>query len=581
MAPERSPSLLALDFGTSTTRAFLIEETGGQYRLTGFGSGPATWADPYHDISAGVWAAVSQIELALGRMIIDPASGRLIIPTLSGGAGADMLQITISGGPRLRAAALGLTSAGSLAQAVDLVASLLGPPLDAIGTADARSLGDQLASLLAGQPNLLVIAGGYEGGAEASLIRQADLAEAVCKILPPKSRPDVLYCGNHALDARFLERLRQSTRLAVAPNILPSEGVERSNPAYDRLCRLVADNLSARLPGMEELSRRTAMTPQLAAPGQRRMLSWLARQAVTGLPATVVDLGSSQLTIHQAEIDPEASAEYGVDSFTRVYPDLGFSTGLPDLLPPERLRVLRGWLTEEIDLDHLRDVVWNRSLHPALLPLTATHLEIDQAITRELLRAGMERLRTEWPGWTMEAEPLFVSGGALAGCPTPADALLLLLDGLQPVGASTIYLDSRGILPILGTAARTNALLSVQVLENDGPACLAWVLSPLWPLTGGSIRLGVRTGGLAEERVVVKPGGFVRLPIEPGDQAEVRLLDMSPGVQVDTRLEKVPLRIQAGLCGAWVDARGRPLRGALLPVQRRAQLIAWREQLAA
>jgi len=551
-------SLLALDIGGATTRAWLFEDQAGQYRLSGFGSAPSSWMPPYEDVSAGTWAAINQIERQVNRQLVDQTTGRLIIPTLSVGAGADRLQLTISGGPPLKAIALGLAGSASLDLAAELVHSVLGPPLDAIGAADPRSLDEQLAALLSARADILVSAGGFEGGAEAGMIRMADLAEAVCRLSPPGQRPDVLYCGNHALDAHFLERLRRSTRLAVAPNILPREGEPDLLPAVERLSRLVCDILTSRLPGMTSLAQQTEMVPAMANLGLQRMLNWLGAQSAPDRPAMYIDLGASQVTF---------SAAGPRDRFTRVYPGLGITQGYGLALEEDMLPRVRAWLMREIALSDLRDALWNRHFHPEALPLTAAGLEIDQAVIRELLRLGIERLQKDEPGWRVMGEPLIVSGSALGGSPTPQNALLVLLDGLQPLGATTIYLDSLGILPALGTAARLNPLLSVQVLEHDGPACLAWVLSPVWPFAGGWLRLGVKPSAGAEHVLDIRPGGLMRLPVNPGQTADVRLLDMSAGTQLDARLEAGPLRITAGLAGAWVDARGRP------------KMAAWREQL--
>src|SRR5262249_54747206 len=64
-------SILATDCGSTTTKAILIEQKDGHYRLIVRGEAPTTVEAPFEDVTRGVLNAVKEVEELCGRTILD------------------------------------------------------------------------------------------------------------------------------------------------------------------------------------------------------------------------------------------------------------------------------------------------------------------------------------------------------------------------------------------------------------------------------------------------------------------------------------------------------------------------------
>ena len=64
-------TILATDCGSTTTKAILIENIDGKFRLSHRGEAPTTVEAPFEDVTRGVLNAVMEIEELSGRKIIE------------------------------------------------------------------------------------------------------------------------------------------------------------------------------------------------------------------------------------------------------------------------------------------------------------------------------------------------------------------------------------------------------------------------------------------------------------------------------------------------------------------------------
>ena len=88
-------SLLAIDVGTTTTRAMLFDVVDGRYRFLASGSAVSTAGAPFHDIGEGVRRALDQLQEISGRLLLRDDES-LIMPSATDGSGVDALAATIS-----------------------------------------------------------------------------------------------------------------------------------------------------------------------------------------------------------------------------------------------------------------------------------------------------------------------------------------------------------------------------------------------------------------------------------------------------------------------------------------------------
>ena len=97
--------ILAVDCGSTTTKAILIERGADRYRLVGRGEAPTTVEAPHEDVTRGVLDAAREIEERTGGSC-STADGRILTPR-SGATGW-----TYSSRPRPRAGGLQMLVAG-------------------------------------------------------------------------------------------------------------------------------------------------------------------------------------------------------------------------------------------------------------------------------------------------------------------------------------------------------------------------------------------------------------------------------------------------------------------------------------
>jgi hypothetical protein len=160
-------------------------------------------------------------------------------------------------------------------------------------------------------------------------------------------------------------------------------------------------------------------------------------------------------------------------------------------------------------------------------------------------------------------EPIIVSGSVLSQAITPGQAMMILLDGLQPRGITTIVLDQYHILSLLGLLGELNPVLPSQVLNSGALANLGTVIVPInHHVDAGSIlTVHVSTDSGKKYSVDVEQGTLRRLVIPAGVTA---VLELEPSPKTDLGLggkgRGGKLKVTGGLLGVVIDARGRPVR---------------------
>jgi hypothetical protein len=183
------------------------------------------------------------------------------------------------------------------------------------------------------------------------------------------------------------------------------------------------------------------------------------------------------------------------------------------------------------------------------------------------------------PDLTPWFEPIIAMGSVLTRAPNLPQAALMLLDGLQPTGVTTLVLDQNHLAPSLGVIAAINPLLVVQVLESNTFLTLGTVISPVGEARPGVpvLRLRLAYAGGGETTLDVKQGTIELLQLPMGQSAEIHLQPLHRfdiGMGGPGRGGR--LRVVGGALGVIVDARGRPLNLPSDPARRRELLNKWR-----
>jgi hypothetical protein len=194
-----------------------------------------------------------------------------------------------------------------------------------------------------------------------------------------------------------------------------------------------------------------------------------------------------------------------------------------------------------------------------------------------------------WPGLAGGArqailpacDPIVASGGVLAHVPHPGQAALILLDALQPVGTSTIYLDTNDLLAALGTVANVEPLATVQMLRGDALRPVGVVVVPRGDARPGDKVLTIRSAAEPENVYLEVRYGDLGVVSPPVAEPEM-MIELVPSRQFDVgngRGKRVQMPCLAGSLGLIVDARGRPLVLEDDPGTRRESVSNWLYQM--
>jgi uncharacterized protein (TIGR01319 family) len=567
-------SLLALDIGTTTTRASYFDVVDGRYRFIAVGHSPTTAAAPVNDLGQGVRQAITELEVMIGRTLMDQDK-HLILPAQPEGTGVDNLVSTLSAGPSIKTVVFGLLSEVSLESVQKLARSTYSRVVDSIGMNDKRLAHEQVDTILRQMPDLILISGGTEGGASHSMKKILEVVGLSCYLMSGDKRPAVLYAGNQELADEVKSSFEKLVpMLHFSPNIRPSLEIENLEPAEKELATMYPKIRQRQIMGVDEISALSGGKLFPTAFAQGRMIRFLSNISEKGI--LNVDLGASSTTV---------SGAMGGRLSMNVFPQFGLGEPLSGLLRYTTMEEAMQWLTIDLSADAVRDFIYLKSLYPATIPATPEELAIEQALARHILflavrqaLGNLPKARPPRAGLMPNFDPIFASGSIFAAAPTLGQSLLMLLDAIQPTGFSTFMLDQNNLLGILGAAAEVNTILPIHVIESGAFVNLGAVISPLSNAGFGTPILRVRlTYDNGEETTVeVKQGAMEIIPLVVGRTGNLRLepvgrTDAGIGFGRAYRVDGV----QGSALGVVIDARGRPLRLPSDAVKRRELLKKW------
>ncbi|MBI4927923.1 MAG: glutamate mutase L [Anaerolineae bacterium] len=560
-------SLLAIDIGSVNTRALLFDAVDGQYHFLAAGAAPSTWGAPFFDIGEGVHLAVTRLQEITSRPLLN-SENRIQIPTQPDGSGVDKLVVTLSAGRDVRILIMGLLADVSLESARHLASTTYGTVIEAISLNDTRRQDVQLDAILQANADLVILAGGTERGSTRSVSKMVELALLASRTLPSDKRPRIIYCGNQLLAKKIQEVVGRYTEVQVTPNIRPTIDLEDLEPAQDTLTRTVTSLRGQQMGGLDQLSLVSAAPITQNANAMGRLMRFLSELYDPIKGVLGVDLGASSTTL---------AAAMGGKLHLNVFRPMGLGAGMEGLLKTLEPADLLRWLPMDVTPSDAMDYLWQKTLYPSSLPLTTTTLAIELAAAREILRRTSDQMLERYPQLNMSFEPIFAGGAVFAHAASPGQALLTLLDGLQPHGLTTLFVDPYGLMSALGAVAPANSLLPVQILESGAFQNLGAVICPVSSARPGTVILRARLvfDDGNETRVDVKQGSLVPLPVRHGQTARL-YLEAQRGTEIDPRRRTSGgFKIIGGVCGALIDARGRPLALPEDSGKRKETLLRW------
>ena len=574
-------SVLAIEIGTVSTRVILFDVVEGRYRFLGQGVVPTTIGAPFNDVSTGVKAALDQLHDITGRVLFN-SEGQIVIPSQPNGSGVDACVATVSVGPPLKVVAIGLLEDVSTESAKNLASTTYAQVVETMSLNDRRGTVERLDTILQRRPDLIIVAGGIEGGAKGSVLNLLEAVGLACYLIPEEQRPEVLFAGNSELIKNVQESIGTLANLHIAPNVrqsYESEQLTPSQPALAQIFRLVR---ARRIRGIQEVDLWTGNHLMPAATAFGRTIRYISKEyAHTHKGVLGVDVGASATTI--------ASAFSG-DLRLSIHPGLGLGENLPEILNLCPISDIMRWVSVDVSENYVRDYIYNKAIYPTSLPITTDELAIEQAIACQAMLLAIRQARKSYPselsgsvdGLLPWFEPIVASGSVLTKAPNRNQALMMILNSLQPTGVTTVALDRNNLAASLGAIASVTPLLTIQSLDATNFVNLCTVISPIGKAPPGTpiLRLRLTSDDAIESEVEVQNGTLTAIKLPLG---QTGTLHLAPLHRFDVGMGGFgrggTVKVIGGMLGVVIDARGRPLHMLAEPSKRRELLNKWLETI--
>lgn len=564
---RESYAYLVADCGRTTTTVTLFDMVEGRYRFIARGQALTTASAPWFDITRGVQQAITQISEATGRLLLNQ-QGILMRPTRADGSGIDYFGAVVSAAEPLEALIVGLLDDVSVSSARHALETIYAKEVDHFSLGDKRSQQKQMDALLKIKPDIILMAGGTDGGADQRLMDFVETIAMGISMLDTSQRPVIVYAGNSRLREKASDALSGLTSFHVADNVRPSLEEEQISHVIGLIGEMYETRKIGAVPGIDEImgwSPFPVMPTAHAFAGILEYFATLYNGRVMGL-----DIGSDSLSFIAAAPD---------ELHLSVRSDLGMGQPLAHILGKIDPAAILEWVLSDLSPNGLRDFIFNKSLIPHTTPLSKDELYIEQAIARQMIRLAVDEAMESW-GWSGRMPGmnlLILRGGVITNTPRPGQAVLMFLDAIQPTGIFPIVIDRYSLLPAMGLLAAHNPRLVVQVMNGGVLEDIGWVVAPIGQAREGDTILNLRmesdTFGAIQAEVAY--GTLEVLPLGPGQKATLRLdpqrrFDVGAG---PGRSRKVT--VHGGSVGLIIDARGRPIKLPEDQEQRRAQINQW------
>jgi uncharacterized protein (TIGR01319 family) len=555
MAFEHVNSFLVGDIGNVHTRLVLIDLVEGQYRLIASARARSTAQPPLGNVSLGLDHAAQNITSLIGRELISGDSDQLFLTPESSGHGVDMFVATGSAGRPMRVFLVGLTPEVSILSGRRMLAGSYVTVTDVLCPDDLRSEEEQINAILSGEPDMILIVGGTDEGADDILLDLAQKVERALSLIKRGTMPSVLFAGNKALRRQVKELLGEHTSVFVAKNVRPAFGDEQLFPAQIELA-LVYDDYRSKSPGgFDEIGRYSQVGVVPTTQGYISAVRYLCELPGRGIGPLCIDVGSANSAI---------VAGVHREPHYLIRTDLGVghnAVGALQAVTPEKLQ---RWLPFDAAVDDLWDYMYNKQLRPGTVPGTPEELMVEQALAREIVRLLVAEAR---PAWNVavgdellpEFRPIIAAGAILTEAQHPGISAMLLLDALQPTGQVELRLDPHNLVSALGVVAYLRPIVTVQAFEAGGLVNLGTAFCPLGHIRRGrdAMRVQVRLPDGQVLKRIVRSGDIWVASVLPGVTVDVTVR-LARGLTIDGR-RRIRRRVVSGAAGLIFDARGRPL----------------------
>jgi uncharacterized protein (TIGR01319 family) len=587
---EEMQYILATDVGSTTTKARFFHKKDGIWRFYVAGEAPTTVEAPYEDVTMGVRNAVSEVEELTGHKLLRPDGGGLIMP-FDGEKGVDLYCTTSSAGGGLQMMVAGLIKSMTAESANRAALGAGAIVMDVIARDDGRQPYQKIQRIRNLRPDMILMAGGTDGGAGQHVMEIAELIKAA----EPKPRLGssyklpIVYAGNKSIRNEIEKLFKGEFALDMVDNIRPVLEQENTEPARRAVHELFMEHVMSHAPGYNKLMQWTDVDIMPTPAGEGMAIQLIAdnfKENTLG-----VGLGGATTNVYSI-----------VDGrFVRsVSANLGMSYSITNVMKEAGIKNIMRWIPFKIEEEEVASRLMNKMIRPTTIPQTLEDLMVEHAVAREALRLGLKHHRTiatRLKGiqiqrtisdmFNQELEESYVqmmtinviagTGGLLSHAPRRVQPMLILSDAWQPEGVTKMYQDSVFMMPHLGVTSTVYRDAAWSIFDKD---CLVRIGTSIAPVGNANLGDPVMTVELVmpdgnKIKEELKFGEIKLIPLGEGQEAKAvinpaKTFDIGEGLGKSKEATVI-----GGVAGVLLDARGRPLNLPEDDSQRRDLLYKW------
>ncbi|MCE5227607.1 MAG: glutamate mutase L [Porphyromonadaceae bacterium] len=553
--------VIITDVGSTTTKARLLSVAKDQWHIIGKVETPTTVEAPDENVMVGVLKSIELLESLCEVPLLQndrskPLTDIMLISTSSAGGGLQMVvcgQVSHISAKSAQRAALG---GGAIL-------------LDTFSPDDQMTLQQRIDRLETLRPDMILLSGGVEGAEPGNfLIEMCDfIREANPK---PKFgysyKLPIIYAGTSQGIDLVKDLLGENFTVTVTENLRPDFHIENLTPTRNAIQNLFVEHVMSQAPGYSKLrdivSHEVLPTP--VAVGEI-LKAFSATKKVNILAVDIGGATTDVFTVVNGEYTRSVSANYGMSySIANVAMKAGWDR-------------IATWLPEEanISLQQTMEQVGNKLLFPTTIPENDNELLVEQALAREALRLAfldhleIAKLQTPVKGFfsdlsknqikeihVSDFQVIIGSGGVLSNAPKQEQAAMMLIDSLLPQGIVELLLDNRFVMPHLGVFSKHDLQAALDLLQREGLIRLGTLLAPLGKGTIGTTAFQI-SGEMEKGRHISETVNWGEIKTVPLAFNEVVQIHISPKNGAKWPYPTC-LKVQGGVGGIIIDARGRP-----------------------
>jgi uncharacterized protein (TIGR01319 family) len=487
--------LLIVDIGSTTTKGLLLENKDGKLAFQAQFGAPTTVEKPYEDVNIGLEKVILGLE-EKSKINIYDENNNIQIPFLA----------TSSAGGGLQVLLFGLTKSDT-GKAVEASAYGAGAVIMETFTVDDKVPEmDKMRMIRELHPDMILIAGGIDGGGIWGILRQAEilsLSEPRSKFMPEEKIP-LVFCGNVQARGFIKQMLGDSFIVHTTENIRPNLEDFNPQPVRDKVHQLFMENVMENAPGYKTVTKQVSEGILPTPSGVQLMINSYARKHNENM--ILVDIGGATTDVFssiKSEIHRTVSANIGMSySISNILKEAGVSQILFNM-------------NNIIDEKDVRNYITNKMLNPSYVPQNQEErfVELSCAIegvkyswnqhkkmNTEVHHIGfLERRRIklfngdlgtfeEALNFSTNKEVFFQNsdidlligaGGVISSARSDEDIVFILNEGFLPSGITELAVDRHFKSPHLGILTKLNEEQALNLFENETLDKICTVIAPI------------------------------------------------------------------------------------------------------